>query len=391
MKKDLKKILLLSAIFPLNSFALCIGPCTPNYSPMPVNRMVNSNNDNLPSITIARHQQSYYKNQTTFAEQVVKQNKNNRTVASLPNNSNSLMHEPINLTTTPVAPNNVAKENVEITASSPYLKYFNSDDPNRFDSSNHISNPFNFSLYKPTYIIPLFYNFKIPNSAVAVESMEQGTFPIAHPEFDFQISFKVPLWQDIFVWPDTLYVAYTQDSFWQLYTDDPYFRETDYEPEVFLDNEIDKSLGDGWYFSDLDLGAMHQSNGRGGVTERSWNRAYFETVFNNGNWMVSIQPWTPIFAKESSDEHNPDITHFLGYGQEMLAYNYDNNTISLTTRNDLESGFTRGAEWLTWSFPLLHRNIKGYVYLFSGYGYDLIDYNHYLNGVGLGITLNDWM
>jgi phospholipase A1 len=221
--------------------------------------------------------------------------------------------------------------------------------------------------------------------------MSSSQFPVSNSEFDFQISFKVPLWQDIFVWPDTLYMAYTQDSFWQLYTDDPYFRETDYQPEIYLDNKIDKSLGDNWYLSDLDLGAMHQSNGRGGATERSWNRTYFNTVFNNGNWMVSIEPWTPIFAKESSDEHNPDITHYLGYGEEMLAYNYDNNTFSLTTRNVLESGFSRGAEWLTWSFPLIHRNFKGYVYLFSGYGYDLIDYNHYTNGAGLGITLNDWM
>ena len=40
---------------------------------------------------------------------------------------------------------------------------------------------------------------------------------------------------------------------------------------------------------------------------------------------------------------------------------------------------------------LIHKNVKGYVYLFSGFGYDLIDYNHYTNGAGLGITLNDWI
>lgn len=370
MKHLLKLILIIFGIYPLQIFALCIGPCTPNYSPMPV-VLTNTSNDVVAPIKSSKVEKINKKPQ----QQINKNTKTNIVV-------NTINAPATNYTNSDI---------IAINPASHVTKYFKSDNPNKYDSSNHISNPFNFSLYKPTYIIPLYYNFEKPHSAVTTESMNTQDLSVAHPEFDFQISFKVPLWQNIFVWPDTLYAAYTQDSYWQLYTDDPYFRETDYEPEIFLDNEINKPLGEGWYFSDLDIGAMHQSNGRGGTTERSWNRAYFNTVFNNGSWMVSIQPWTPIFAKESSDEHNPNITRYLGYGQEMLAYDYDNNTFSLNTRNVLESGFSRGAEWLTWSFPLLHRNIKGYLYMFTGYGYDLIDYNHYTNGVGIGITLNDWL
>lgn len=369
MKKLLKLILIVVCSYPLQISALCIGSCTPNYSPMPV--INNISNDIAPPVKSSK---------STL------QNKKTTHQKSQKTKINTMVNE----TNVPVK-DYTSSNIIAVNPSVPLTKYFNSDDPNKYDSSNHLSNPFNFSLYKPTYIMPLFNNFERPNSAVAGEALNSSEFSVANPEFDFQISFKVPLWQNIFVWPDTLYAAYTQDSYWQLYTDDPYFRETDYEPEIFLDNEINKPLGGGWYFSDLALGAMHQSNGRGGATERSWNRAYFNTVFNNGNLMVSIEPWTPIFAKESSDIHNPDITHYLGYGQEMLAYDYDNNTFSLTTRNVLESGFGRGAEWLTWSFPLIHRNIKGYLYLFTGYGYDLIDYNHYTNGVGIGITLNDWL
>ncbi len=394
MKKEIRNLLILSTFLPINCFALCIGPCTPNYSAMPVQMTTLSNDDYINQLKPIHHPVQNKKLQNKPAVAIVKNNANENTVTktAVPNNTTTTAQQSINITTPTTTPNDVTKENVEINESSFWTRYFNTDNNTTYDSSNHGSNPFNFSLYKPTYIIPIFHATEKPNSAVAVESGQPtNDFPISPSEFDFQLSFKVPVWENIFVWPDTLYMAYTQDSYWQLYTDDPYFRETDYEPEVFLDNEINKSLGYGWNFSDLDLGAMHQSNGRGGITERSWNRAYFTTDFTNGNWLISIQPWTPIFADESSNLHNPNITHFLGYGQETVAYNYDNNTFSLSTRNVVESNFSRGAEWLTWSFPLFHRNIKGYVYLFSGFGYDLIDYNHYLNGAGLGITLNDWM
>ena len=313
MKKLLKWIIVFIYIYSSETYALCIGSCTPNYSPMPI-FATSSPNDVTTSIKPLKTKIEHKKPLRETSQKIHT------------NSINNSINTPIN--------NYTSSNIVAINPTTSITKYINSDDPTKYDNSNHVSNPFNFSLYKSTYILPLFYNVERPNSAVAVESMSSSQFPVSNSEFDFQISFKVPLWQDIFVWPDTLYMAYTQDSFWQLYTDDPYFRETDYQPEIYLDNKIDKPLGDNWYLSDLDLGAMHQSNGRGGATERSWNRTYFNTVFNNGNWMVSIEPWTPIFAKESSDEHNPDITHYLGYGEEMLAYNYDNNTFSLTTRNE---------------------------------------------------------
>jgi phospholipase A1 len=42
---------------------------------------------------------------------------------------------------------------------------------------------------------------------------------------------------------------------------------------------------------------------------------------------------------------------------------------------------------LGWAFPL-QSNLKGYLRLFSGYGYSLIDYNTYQRVVGLGVQIN---
>ena len=66
--------------------------------------------------------------------------------------------------------------------------------------------------------------------------------------------------------PVSLNVAYTQLSYWQVYAKSQFFRETNYEPAIFLSDNFSKI---GWVMS-----VLHQSNGRGGKLERSWNR-YF--------------------------------------------------------------------------------------------------------------------
>ena len=105
--------------------------------------------------------------------------------------------------------------------------------------------------------------------------------------------------------------------------------------------------------------------------------------------IVEFDCQTVVF-KDADKARNNDITHFLGNGKILLAYKLGSNVFSLMTRNNVQSNFKRGAEELTWSFPL-HRHLRGYIQAFSGYGQSLIEYNHYSNAFALGITLNDWL
>lgn len=248
---------------------------------------------------------------------------------------------------------------------------------------------FHISLYKPNYLLPGYY------STSPYEAVYAGHTPdnqrIAHTDVKFQLSLKVPVLSNIEGWPLTLYGAYTQLSYWQAYDKSAFFRESNYEPSVFFRYAWQKTLPAGWRWKWVDFGAEHQSNGRGGQLERSWNRVYLSSSFSHEAWTVDLDAWYPLHDASMVD-HNPDIAHYLGYGQWIVSYHFGEHrqqTLSFLSRNNLTSGFSRGAEELTWSFPLVQA-LKGYLQIFSGYGQSLIEYNHRTEAIGVGITLNDW-
>jgi phospholipase A1 len=60
----------------------------------------------------------------------------------------------------------------------------------------------------------------------------------------------------------------------------------------------------------------------------------------------------------------------------------------MLARNNLRSDGNYGAIELGMSFPLIDK-IRGYAQFFNGYGESLIDSNHSINRVGIGILLTD--
>ena len=74
------------------------------------------------------------------------------------------------------------------------------------------------------------------------------------------------------------------------------------------------------------------------------------------------------------------------------GYEYKENVFSFMSRNNIESGFDKGAIELGWSFPLWkYPYLKGYIQYFNGYGESLIDYNQRVNRIGIGISLTDYL
>lgn len=248
------------------------------------------------------------------------------------------------------------------------------------------ANPYGIGLYHPNYILPGYYN----SFPVAAMDATPGQQRLRNIEFKYQISLKTPLWSNIGNPNHQLDAAFTQDAFWQLYITSPYFRETDYMPELILQNRYNNMFN--W-----NAAIVHQSNGRGGLYERSWNRAYLEGVVSGENWALSTKVWQLMFTRQSSDLHNRDITHYMGHGRFLFTYRYGNQALSLMLRNNLESRFRRGAVQVTYSVPLptnqssVLRHYRLYLLYFNGYGQSLIEYNAHAESYGIGLAYNDWI
>jgi phospholipase A1 len=248
---------------------------------------------------------------------------------------------------------------------------------------------FSVNFYKPTYILP--FNYTTSPYKAIYQNQTPDNQSLESAEVKFQFSFKIPVWQDVFkksAHPSNLYLAYTQLSYWQVYNRSAFFRESNYQPEIFLATKFDWHLWNGWQLNFVNIGADHQSNGRGGDMERSWNRIYLEGIVGKENWMLSLKSWSPIWG--ATMKYNPDIPRYLGYEQLVASYKYQKNVFSVEARNTIESGFSRGAIEASWSFPLT-RYINGFVQTFSGYGQSLLEYDHYTNSIGVGIALSNWI
>jgi phospholipase A1 len=247
-------------------------------------------------------------------------------------------------------------------------------------TSNFVIEP-----HRPNYILPLTYNKSVNREPYGPEGDK-----LEPVEIKFQISFKASVADDLFGKDGDLYFAYTQLSFWQAYNRDisAPFRETNYEPELFLRFDTDVPVL-GLRNRLLTFGIVHQSNGRTEPLSRSWNRVYAEFVIDKGNFALSLKPWYR-FKEPAETDDNPDIERYLGPGEIRMFYEWKKYVAGVMLRCNLRPDNLYGAVQLEGSFPLT-KKLKGYVQYFYGYGETLIDYNARTNRIGIGVLLTDWL
>jgi len=260
------------------------------------------------------------------------------------------------------------------------------------EDKEHVLQPFTLMAHKPNYILFAAYNAHSYNAKPFQDQFDDPGLDLNDTEAQFQLSIKFPLLVNLFNDRAEIYAAYTNRSFWQVYNskESAPFRETNHEPEAWIQFHPNWQLF-GFTNAWNSFGIVHQSNGRGGVLSRSWNRIYAWFGLERGNLAMGIKPWIRI-QEDAEDDDNPDITDYLGHGKFYAFYKWRENVFSFTSRNNLESGFKRGSVELGWSFPLPYwPYLKGYVHYFNGYGESLIDYNHHANTIGIGLSLTDWL
>lgn len=247
-------------------------------------------------------------------------------------------------------------------------------------------NKFLLSTHKPNYILLYAHNDRTNEAPFALQFPNEDT-SLDDIEVKFQISAKYPLADNVFG-DSTLYFAYTNRSFWQLYNGNSApFRETNHEPELFLLMPTDWDLF-GFKNSFINFGFVHQSNGRSGTLSRSWNRIYASFLFEKGDLLLIFKPWYRI-EEDEVDDDNPDIEDYMGNFELSGVYKLGNHTLSAMLRNTLDSN-SNGAVQFDWVFPFT-KTLSGYIQYFNGYGESLVDYNYDQESIGIGITLSGWL
>ncbi len=207
-------------------------------------------------------------------------------------------------------------------------------------------------------------------------------------EIKFQLSLKTRVWSDL--WKNSsLWIAYTQQSYWQLYSDDKAsapFRETNHEPELIWQFPL-QFTAFGFNARVASLSFNHQSNGQPNPLSRSWNRITGEIAFDRNNYVLSAKTWTRIDGSKNDD--NPAITDYAGRIEFGLAYKSGNHTLAIGLKNNLDNENRSGVE-VNWLFPLAS-HLRGFVQIYSGYGESLINIEDYSNRIGVGVALTDWL
>ena len=238
-----------------------------------------------------------------------------------------------------------------------------------------ITSDFGLYPYKKNYILPITYQLNTPTN--------QNNF-----ETNFQISLEKPISYNFFGLNESISAAYTQKSFWQTGKHSSPFRETNYEPEVFVQFPY-KSTST---LKGYKVALNHVSNGKNDEFSRSWNRVYLEGYFQLSNLFIIPKVWYRL-PENNEDDDNPDIEDYYGNGDLTFLYAYKKHTFELTLRNNLEFNDTnKGSAELNWTFPLpdflYATDTYGIFQVFSGYGNNLIDYDREIHKVGLGIAFS---
>jgi phospholipase A1/A2 len=221
-----------------------------------------------------------------------------------------------------------------------------------------------------------------------------GTYPAA--EFQLSLKYQIFDFTNRYHTLTNLYFAYTQTSYWDLISSDPSFYDTSYKPSVFVYHPDVLGTRDKSVVLDLQGGAEHESNGQGGVRERSIYTAYLQptlTFGRPGHLQVTFQPRTWFYFLVG--HNNPDIAAYRGYADllSMLTLKRDPNpwvNFQLATKFRIGDEGTHPGVQIDFRYKIPHFNPTLQMQYFTGYGQTFRQYNVYSHGFRVGLCLWYW-
>ncbi len=252
---------------------------------------------------------------------------------------------------------------------------------------------FNYTAYRPNFFLPLRVMRSLnhePNSPTRGPALNLPHYQ--RGETKLQLSMRTKVMEGLLLPQADLWVAYTQQSMWQLWNQaaSAPFRNSDFQPELIYVVPVPAALQAwplAWRWRLAQLGLVHQSNGQSGALSRSWNRVYAAVGLEQGDVTANLRLEQRTDPGSSHGDDNPDIVSHLGRLEAQLNWSPGRATSSLLWRPALRG---RGSVQLDWTYPVSKERPDGlrwYGQVFNGFGETMLDYNFRQTSVGLGLTL----
>ncbi len=256
---------------------------------------------------------------------------------------------------------------------------------------------------------PHYLNYVLLGQDSIDQNTEQSDYDIM-----FQISFSkliykpenIPKWLSFLSKPlnfaGPFYFGYTQRSFWEIGQKSSPFRETNYQPEVFLKN-VSQDSNQTHY-----VGYLHESNGHDEELSRGWDRLYYRLRSHLGEKSAErsnqvnqepASPWTfdvKLWAPFNRSKRNKKIARYAGYGEVSAAYAFQRNSPVRNIQLALRKGGVLN-EWDRGSVTvdLIHdfgtkSELLYLLQVFNGYASSLERHDQHEWSVRWGVLLSDF-
>jgi phospholipase A1 len=234
---------------------------------------------------------------------------------------------------------------------------------------------YNVKAHDTNYFLPVSYRFK-------GQYEETNGHHANKVETEFQISIKYDFGANMLGFNEIYSIGYTQLAFWQLYEESAYFRETNYNPELFVTIPTIFS-NEKIFLKAVCLSFAHESNGRGGAEERSWNYLSASAYFQYKLLFSELKLWKRL---PDSTDYNPNLIEYMGHGHLRFILPYREHIAQLVLKSNFKD---HGSVELNYSHPTPHSDdLFFYIKAFSGYGESLINYDGYINKIGIGFSIS---
>nr|SFZ73147.1 OMP1642 [Helicobacter salomonis] len=277
--------------------------------------------------------------------------------------------------------------------------------------------------YRGTYFMPYYHSF-----TPIYQWYHPDINRYQSTEFKFQISFRVPVFRHFLFTTGTLYLAYTQTNWFQIYNNPQSapMRMVNYMPELIYVYPLNLSIWHGKLgtLSEFWFGGQHISNGIGGrqcyqkyedgnalgafpggpvrVVKYSngqqeieggcrsvsaGQRPVFHLVWQKGGFKINVAYWPYIPYNQS----NPDLIDYMGYGNALVEYRRGRHHFEMRLY-DIFTPYWKFKRWhgavrLGYTFRI-NTFVGFYAQYFNGYGDGLYEYNVFSNRFGVGIRLS---